>query len=92
MSFLDDDGSAGDDLCGAADAEGQPLKVVHQWMVRISARGDVGSTDYYTTAANPDDAIHSLLHKSYFPEVGDIVRRCVRMRCGGIGSAQGGRS
>lgn len=86
MSFLDDEsvgGSAGDDvadeLCSAAEAS--PL-IVHQWMVRISPRGDAGASDYYTTAANPDDAIHSLRHKSYFPEVGDIVRRVVRVRVG----------
>ncbi len=84
MCFSDDDGGerSGDDvvedLCGAA--EPSPLRVVHQWIVLISPRGAKEATKYYTTAADPDDAIHSLLHRCYFPEVGDVVRRVVRVR------------
>lgn len=80
MCFSDDPNAGddvADDLCDAAEAS--PLRVVHQWMVRISPRGAKASTKYYATAADPDDAIHSLLHQCYFPEVGDIVRRVVRL-------------
>lgn len=85
VSFADDGDGTGkwpvddptDDPTGAAGAE--PMRVVHQYLVRISPRGVKSWTPYYTVAANPDDAIHSLRNDCYFPEVGDIVRRVVRM-------------